>query len=254
MLRGGGVAHGPKPRSFATELPRKMYDRAWRMALSYRYRRGQLVVVDKLGIPAEVPEADRQYWLKWALDGLGWGKGGEGHSFYITAAKGGVFGEALEACDRYGRQRSFHEVDVKNLLEMKRLVVERSALREMLKYHQSDLQMPLVKTPEQIAKHAEIAALQQVSELEMAKAVAAAQAAEVNAKTSGGLMGSTVAAAGAAAAVSGINDLSMDEIDRAAAEAEELLGEEEEFDMEEALESDELVDHEELEPMEEKTR
>ena len=41
MLRGGGVAFGPKPRDFSTKLPRKIYDLAWRTALSYRYRRGE---------------------------------------------------------------------------------------------------------------------------------------------------------------------------------------------------------------------
>ncbi|KAI9878057.1 MAG: 54S ribosomal protein, mitochondrial, partial [Watsoniomyces obsoletus] len=36
IRRGGGVAHGPKPRSFATGLQRKVYDQAWRTALSHR--------------------------------------------------------------------------------------------------------------------------------------------------------------------------------------------------------------------------
>ena len=46
MLKGGGVAFGPKPRDFSTELPRKIYDQAWRTALSYRYRKGELILVD----------------------------------------------------------------------------------------------------------------------------------------------------------------------------------------------------------------
>jgi hypothetical protein len=227
-----------------------MYDRAWRMALSYRYRRGQLVVVDELGIPSHVPKSDREYWLKRALDGLGWGRGGEGHSFFITANKGGAFSSALEACDRYGRQRAFDEVDVKNLLEMERLVVERSALQKMLQYHQSDLRLPLVRTAEQVAKRAEFAAINHVSEV----AVSEARAALGNQESTSGLSGSTAAAAGAAAALSGINDLSMDEVDRAAAEAEELLDEEDEFDVEQALEEDDVVDTERIEPVEQRTR
>ena len=47
MLRGGGVAFGPHPRDFSTKLPHKIYDLAWRTALSYRYRKGELVVVQK---------------------------------------------------------------------------------------------------------------------------------------------------------------------------------------------------------------
>src|SRR5690242_9859770 len=38
MLKGGGKSFGPHPRDFSTELPRKMYDLAWRTALSWRYR------------------------------------------------------------------------------------------------------------------------------------------------------------------------------------------------------------------------
>merc|ERR1711977_765781 len=101
----------------------KMYDKAWRMALSYRWRKGQLVVVDELDVPRDRKKEARENWLKWVLDGLGWGRKG-------------AFEEALEACDRYGRYRPSDEVDVKNLLEMKRLVVERGALMKMLRHHQ----------------------------------------------------------------------------------------------------------------------
>lgn len=57
LRRGGGVSHGPKPRDFSTDLNRKVYDRAWRTALSYRYRRGELVVVDGADAVAEVAAA-----------------------------------------------------------------------------------------------------------------------------------------------------------------------------------------------------
>lgn len=49
IRRGGGVVFGPHPRDFATGLNRKVYDRAWRMALSHRYRRGELLVVEDAG-------------------------------------------------------------------------------------------------------------------------------------------------------------------------------------------------------------
>ncbi|KAJ1655306.1 54S ribosomal protein yml6, mitochondrial [Dispira simplex] len=48
QFRGGGVVHGPKPRSHATELPRKMWLAALRSALSAKYAQNQLVVVDNL--------------------------------------------------------------------------------------------------------------------------------------------------------------------------------------------------------------
>ena len=48
MLRKGGVAHGPRPRDFATDLPRKVRELALRSALSSRLREGCLHVVPSL--------------------------------------------------------------------------------------------------------------------------------------------------------------------------------------------------------------
>lgn len=45
MLRGGGVAFGPKPRDFATDLPRRVRELALRSALSARWLEGKLHVV-----------------------------------------------------------------------------------------------------------------------------------------------------------------------------------------------------------------
>jgi large subunit ribosomal protein L4 len=45
-IRGGGVAHGPHPRSYFTEPPKKVRRAALRSALSGRLAEGALVVVD----------------------------------------------------------------------------------------------------------------------------------------------------------------------------------------------------------------
>lgn len=45
---GGGVAHGPKPRSYAKDMPRKMRRAALRSALSIKARNGDIVVLDTL--------------------------------------------------------------------------------------------------------------------------------------------------------------------------------------------------------------
>lgn len=47
---GGGVAHGPKPRSYRKEMPRKMRRAALRSALSAKASTGDIVVLDKLEI------------------------------------------------------------------------------------------------------------------------------------------------------------------------------------------------------------
>ena len=51
--RGGGVALGPKPRSYAQKTPKKMIQLALRSALSDRAAEGQVVVIDAWGF--EVP-------------------------------------------------------------------------------------------------------------------------------------------------------------------------------------------------------
>jgi len=50
--RGGGVALGPKPRSYAQRTPKKMVRLALRSALSDRAAEGRVVVVDSWDFPA----------------------------------------------------------------------------------------------------------------------------------------------------------------------------------------------------------
>ncbi|KAI0307978.1 ribosomal protein L4 domain-containing protein [Multifurca ochricompacta] len=48
MLRGGGIAFGPKPRDFATKLPRKVIQMGMRVALSARVKECNLRIVESL--------------------------------------------------------------------------------------------------------------------------------------------------------------------------------------------------------------
>jgi large subunit ribosomal protein L4 len=50
--RGGGIAHGPKPRDYSQRTPKKMIRLALRSALSDRASEGKVVVVDEWGISA----------------------------------------------------------------------------------------------------------------------------------------------------------------------------------------------------------
>jgi len=49
---GGGVAHGPKPRSYEKRMPRRMRQAALRSALSLKASEQQVVVVDELKMAA----------------------------------------------------------------------------------------------------------------------------------------------------------------------------------------------------------
>jgi large subunit ribosomal protein L4 len=51
---GGGVAHGPKPRSYTTKMPRKMRRLALRSALSVKAAEQRIVLLD--GLEFDVPK------------------------------------------------------------------------------------------------------------------------------------------------------------------------------------------------------
>lgn len=142
MLRGGGVAFGPKPRDFSTELPRRVYDLAWRIAVSHRYRLGQLVVLDGKADLLGVSEHSRSRYLRDLLRYHRMGHA-DGRTLFVTMERREGLNSALEAdgegMGRQARVRAVGDVDVKDLLGMGRLVVERKALDWILTEHQSDL-------------------------------------------------------------------------------------------------------------------
>lgn len=57
---GGGIAHGPKPRKYTQDMPRKMRQKAIRCALSALLRDNQLVFVDQLTLDAPKTKAMKQ--------------------------------------------------------------------------------------------------------------------------------------------------------------------------------------------------
>lgn len=156
IRRGGGVSHGPKPRDFATRLNRKVYDVAWRTALSYRYRRGELIVCeDGMDLPlprdftalveagprfidGELAAQYRRKWVEQVLSANRWGRD-HGRTLFVTGDKRQNLFDTMEDAGMHGRALELFDVDVKDLLEEGRVVIERSALREMIEAHQSDL-------------------------------------------------------------------------------------------------------------------
>jgi len=50
--RGGGIAHGPRPRSYCQKMPRKMRRLAYKSALSAKAKKRQIIVLDDLQMPA----------------------------------------------------------------------------------------------------------------------------------------------------------------------------------------------------------
>lgn len=146
MLRGGGVAFGPKPRDFSTELNRKIYDRAWRTALSWRYKKGELLVVEDQ-IELDEGEVHENSLERYMEDLLRWnhiGNFGEkkhGKSLFLTLEKRDVLWKALDKghLHRHARAVEAEWVDVKDLLEGGRVIVEKAALEHIFEEHESDL-------------------------------------------------------------------------------------------------------------------
>ncbi len=52
VWRGGGVAHGPKPRSYEQKLNKKVWALAFKRALSDKLVAGEVIVVDKFDLEA----------------------------------------------------------------------------------------------------------------------------------------------------------------------------------------------------------
>jgi large subunit ribosomal protein L4 len=69
MLRGGGVAFGPKPRDFSTKLPRKVIQMGFRVALSAKLKEKMLGVVEEHDWPSGKTNS-----LAHRIDSLGWRK------------------------------------------------------------------------------------------------------------------------------------------------------------------------------------
>jgi large subunit ribosomal protein L4 len=134
-IRSGGVAHGPRPRDFSTELQKKVYDLAWRTALSYRFRKGELIIVDN----AMEIESPSTRLLEHILKYQAKQRGGKGKSLLVTLEERPMLERALEELESGDTTLLWDEVDVKNLLEGSRVLIERAALNNILLSHQEDL-------------------------------------------------------------------------------------------------------------------
>lgn len=135
VIRSGGVSHGPRPRDFSTGLQKKVYDLAWRTALSYRFRKGELIIVDN-AMEIESPSTKLlEHILKYQAKQ----RGGKGKSLLVTLEERPMLEVALEELESGDTTLLWDEVDVKNLLEGSHVLIERAALNNILLSHQEDL-------------------------------------------------------------------------------------------------------------------
>ncbi len=131
LRRGGGVAFGPKPRDFSTELPFKVYLQAIRIALSHRLRRNELIILDN---KIHLPEGNTARFLNNVFEANNWGQG-YGRSLLIKEegeSQRPRLYEAMGMIGEHGELKDIEDVDVKDLLMSGRVVIERDALVTLL--------------------------------------------------------------------------------------------------------------------------
>lgn len=140
IRRGGGVAFGPHPRDFSTELPTKVYAQAFRIALSHRYRKGELTILDN-DINMYGDHGGRwlnQFFLRNQL----------GSALMVTTKTPGDFPnffKRMSEMDHHGTIKDVQDVDVKDLLEKKRIIIEKRALPWLLERSSKTVDLRAVK-------------------------------------------------------------------------------------------------------------
>ncbi|KAA8652656.1 mitochondrial 54S ribosomal protein uL4m [Aspergillus tanneri] len=139
--KGGGVAFGPRPRDFSTDLPQKIYDQAWRIALSYRYRRGQLIILDN---EISIPEDATTHLISEIFKVNSWGRE-FGRSTLITDRLDEELFDKVRQVGEHAKILNRQDVDVKDLLETGRLIIEKQALDRILAQHSRDLTSKVAK-------------------------------------------------------------------------------------------------------------
>ncbi|KAJ6083584.1 hypothetical protein N7467_007719 [Penicillium canescens] len=135
VRRGGGVAHGPHPRDFSTDLPRKIYAQAWRIALSYRHARGELIVMEN---SITLPEEATPFFVRNVATAHGWDQK-KGRVTLITQKADERLFQAAEKFQKHVKCIDFADVDVKDMLETGRIVIEKEALHRLLRENSTDL-------------------------------------------------------------------------------------------------------------------
>ncbi len=118
---GGGVAHGPQPRSYAKDMPKKMRREAIRSALSAKAADGEIVVVDSLYI--EQPKA------KLMADALANLVGDSSALVLVAAADENVQKSMRNLQDKYSLRASY--LNVRDLLKYDKVVIPLDALEQI---------------------------------------------------------------------------------------------------------------------------
>lgn len=130
MLRGGGRAHGPKPRDFSTELPRKVYNQAVRGAFSYLHSKGMLTVIDgNIDFPSHKTAFAVQFLQSHAF--INHKKEVDGRTLLIVNSERKNLEAASGNVGHFLEVMRLEEILLCEMLKYPRVLIERKALLEV---------------------------------------------------------------------------------------------------------------------------
>lgn len=122
MLRGGGIAFGPKPRDFSTKLPKKVIEMGMRVALSAKLKEQRLGVVETL----DWPGLKTRHLIR-RITSLGWHK-----TLFVTGES-----EVPVGLERSGNNipnidfTTLDELNVYDLVHWPRVVMDAAAVDQL---------------------------------------------------------------------------------------------------------------------------
>lgn len=137
MLRGGGRAHGPKPRDFSTKLPRKVYNLAMRAAFSYLHSKGMLMVVDGAMEFTSLRTAFAMHFLE-SHGFVNEKKEADGRTLLIVESERKNLEISAGNISHYMEVVRLDEVVICELLKYPRVLIEKKALLEIESMTQSE--------------------------------------------------------------------------------------------------------------------
>ena len=121
VWRGGGVVHGPHPRSYAQKINRKVAQLAFRRALSGKIADGQVIVLDEIKL--EEPKTKLVAALLKKLDI-------QSSGLFVTADLDETLVRAARNIPKIGVVRA-SDVDVYSLLRFRTVITPRAGLEAL---------------------------------------------------------------------------------------------------------------------------
>jgi large subunit ribosomal protein L4 len=115
---GGSVAHGPQPRSYAKQMPRKMRRQALRCTLSVLAAADQIVVVDQLTLEEPRTSLMREVLLNLV---------GDSSVLVLVAERDEVVERSVRNLDNARTLRASY-LNVRDLLSYDRIIIPQAAL------------------------------------------------------------------------------------------------------------------------------